>query len=116
MDVGRLSEAIPLYEQVRDAQIAALGPDHPDTLTTLSNLAVAYWKTKQLDKSVPLFEDVLKRAEAKLGRRHPDTQGTLANLGVNYMDAGRVKEAISLLEEAHLAAKSFPRFAGSPLN
>ena len=88
--------------------IAKLGPDHPDTLTALNNLAAAYWKTKQLEKSVPLFEDVLKRKQAKLGRRHPDTLLTVANLGVNYKDAGRLKEAIPLLEEAHQAAKTLP--------
>ena len=54
--------------------MAKLGPDHPDTLTTLNNLAAAYWSAKQLDKSVPLFEDVLKRQGGKLGRQHPDTQ------------------------------------------
>ena len=41
-DAGKLPEAIALFERVRDAQIAKLGPDHPDTLTTLNNLAVAY--------------------------------------------------------------------------
>ena len=97
-----------MFERVRDAQIAKLGPDHPDTLTTLNNLAAAYWRSKQLDKSVPLFEDVLKRLEAKLGRQHPDTQMTVGNLGVNYKDAGRLKEAIPLLEEAYQAAKTIP--------
>jgi tetratricopeptide (TPR) repeat protein len=106
--VGKFPEAIALYERVRDARIAKLGPDHPGTLTTLNNLAATYWQAKQLDKSVPLFEDVLKRKEAKLGRQHPDTQQTLANLGVNYKDAGRLNEAIPLLEEAHQAANRFP--------
>ena len=34
-DAGRLPEAIALLERVRDARDAKLGPDHPDTLTTL---------------------------------------------------------------------------------
>ena len=37
--VGKLPEAIALFERVRDARIAKLGPDHPDTLVTLNNLA-----------------------------------------------------------------------------
>ena len=85
-----------------------LGPDHPDTLATLNNLAGAYWQTKQLDRSVPLFEDLLKRHEAKFGRQHPSTQFVVANLGVNYKDAGRLKKAIPLLEEASQSAKRFP--------
>ncbi len=39
---GRFAEAITLWEQMRDDQVKTLGADHPDTLTTLHNLAVAY--------------------------------------------------------------------------
>ena len=38
---GKLSEAIKLFEQVRDALVTKLGADHPDTLTSLNNLATA---------------------------------------------------------------------------
>ena len=105
-----------MYDRVRDAQIAKLGPDHPDTLATLNNLAAAYWSTKQLDKSVPLFEDVLKRQEAKLGRQHPDTQMTVANLGVNYKDAGRLKEAIPFSRKPIKRRRDSQRFVGSQTN
>src|SRR5262249_11465827 len=74
---GKRPESVALFERVRDAQVAQLGPDHPDTLNTLNNLAVAYWSAKRLDKSVPLFEDVLKQREAKIGRQHPDTLMTV---------------------------------------
>ena len=73
------------------------------------NLAVAFWRSKQLDKSLPLFEDVFKRREAVLGRRHPDTLLTAANLGVNYRDAGRLNEAIPLLEEAYKGSRRNPK-------
>jgi eukaryotic-like serine/threonine-protein kinase len=109
---GKLPEAIALFERVRDAQIAKLGPDNPHTATTVNNLAVAYWMTRQLDKSVPLFEDLVKRGEAALGRRHPEVQKNVANLGVCYKDAGRLKEAIPLLEEAHQTAKNVPPLRG----
>jgi len=87
---------------------AKLGPEHPDTLTSMGSLAMAYWQAKQLDKSIPLFEETLKRQEAKLGRDHPNTLNTVGNLGGNYKDAGRLKEAIPLLEEAYLVAKKYP--------
>jgi eukaryotic-like serine/threonine-protein kinase len=114
---GRRAEAIVLLEQIRDANIADLGPDHPDTLGWLHELGVAYWLAKRLDKSVPLFEDVLKRQEAKLGRRHPNTLLTVGDLGVNYKGSGRLDEAIPLLEEAYRASGKFPnlRQFGAPL-
>ncbi len=115
--MGRLAEAIALYEQVHAAQVKELGADHSETLTTLNNLAGAYWSAKQFDKSVPLFEDLLKRREVKFGRQHPDTLLAVGNLGVNYKDAGRLKEAIPLLEEAYRASRTFPklRFVETPL-
>src|SRR5262249_43427583 len=114
---GRHLEAIALNERVRDAQIAHLGPDHPDTLLTINNLASGYWRTKRLDESVPLFEDLLKRKEARFGRQHLETQITVANLGINYKDSGRRNEAIPLLEEAYHVSDTFPdlRWVGGPL-
>ncbi len=47
-----------LFERVRDAQIAKLGPDHPDTLTTLDNLASAYKAVGRLPEAIALYERV----------------------------------------------------------
>ena len=41
-DAGRAEEAIRLYEQALAAMEGVLGPDHPDTLTSRGNLALAY--------------------------------------------------------------------------
>jgi hypothetical protein len=43
---GRPKEAITLLEQVRDARVKQLGPDHPDTLASQHDLA--RWR-KELD-------------------------------------------------------------------
>jgi tetratricopeptide (TPR) repeat protein len=85
-----------------------LGPDHPNTLTTMNQLGVAYWSAKQLDRSIAVFEDLLRLRKAKLGPDHPDTLRTLANLAVNYRDAGRLEEAIPLFEEALDRASKLP--------
>jgi tetratricopeptide (TPR) repeat protein len=87
---------------------AKLGPDHPDTLNSMNNLAAGYGWAKRLDLSIPLFEEALELQSRKPGRNHPDTQQTVANLGVTYKDAGRVNEAIPLLEEAVASSQRFP--------
>ena len=56
MAAGKLPQAIELFEQVRDSQVKKLGPDHPDTLTTLNALGVAYWRAGKLPHALPLFE------------------------------------------------------------
>ena len=38
-----------------------LGNDHPDTLTMIDNLAVAYGAAGHTERAIPLHEDVLKR-------------------------------------------------------
>ena len=105
---GNPELAVPLLVEVLDGRKARLGPDHTDTLETMNQLGVVYWRLRQFDKSVPLYEELLKLREAKLGRDHVQTVGALTNLGVNYRDAGRLKEAIALLEEAHQRAKKHP--------
>ena len=56
MAAGKLPQAIELFEQVRDSQVKKLGPDHPETLTTLNSLAVAYKRAGKLPHALPLFE------------------------------------------------------------
>ena len=86
---------------------AKLGPDHPDTLTSMNNLGVCYLSVKRLDRSEPLLEEVVRLRIAKSGANHPDTLLAKANLAVGYKDAGRLAEAIPLLEEAADASRQF---------
>ncbi len=51
----------------------------------MNNLAVAYWKEKQLDRSVPLFEEVVRQRKA-VDPQHSDCLMACANLGINYRD------------------------------
>ena len=104
----QVPEAIALFERVRDAQIAKLGPDHPDTLTTLNNLAVTYWRQSNSTNPCLCSKTCSSGKRPSSAASTRSTQLTVANLGVNYKDAGRLKEAIPLLEEAHQAAKNFP--------
>ena len=40
--VGRLAEALKLHEETLALRKAKLGPDHPDTLASMNNLANSY--------------------------------------------------------------------------
>ena len=52
---------------------AKLGPDHPDTLTSMNNLANSYADAGQHDGALKLREETLALRKAKLGPDHPDT-------------------------------------------
>ena len=51
-----------------------LGTDHPDTLTSRSNLAVAYRAAGDLGRAIPLYEQTLTDSVRVLGGDHPQTQ------------------------------------------
>ncbi len=103
-----MTEAIPSFEKLRDAQVKRFGPDHPYTMTTINDLAMTYGQAKQFEKSIPLLEQMLAVQRKKLGELHPDTLQTQANLGVNYRDADRLAEAIPLLEQAYREGRKYP--------
>ena len=89
-------DSIELYEQVLADQERVLGPDHPDTLTTRNNLAVAYRSAGRFGEAIELYKWVLADQERVLGPDHPDTLITRNNLAGAYKDVGRFGEAIEL--------------------
>ena len=62
-----------LFEETLKLRKAKLGPEHPDTLFSMNNLALAYQAAGKPDLALPLFEETLKLKKAKLGPEHPDT-------------------------------------------
>ena len=73
-----------------------LGSDHPDTLTTRNNLAIAYQGAGRTDEAIALHEQNLADHERVLGPDHPETLITRNNLAIAYRAAGRTEEARSL--------------------
>ena len=70
--------SMPLLKEELALRTDELGPDHPDTLTSMNDLAVSYAWAGQLDRALPLFEEVLALRKEKLGDDHPDTLTTLS--------------------------------------
>jgi tetratricopeptide (TPR) repeat protein len=90
---------VPLFEETLKLRKARLGPEHPDTLKTMGNLAGAYRATEKLDLAVPLFEETLKLQKARLGPEHPDTLNTMGNLAGAYDAGGKLDLAVPLFEK-----------------
>jgi tetratricopeptide (TPR) repeat protein len=90
--------AIQQLERALALRRTYLGPDHPDTLASMNNLAGAYKEDGQLDKALPLLEEALGKRQAQLGPDHPDTLFCMNNLAVAYHNAGQLNKAVPLLE------------------
>jgi len=50
-----------------------LGQDHPDTLTSRNNLALAYQDAGRAAEAIPPFEQTLADRQRVLGQDHPHT-------------------------------------------
>jgi serine/threonine protein kinase/tetratricopeptide (TPR) repeat protein len=96
--LGLYEQAVSLFTKAEDLREAALGTDHPDTLTSRNSLAVATLLAGRSAEAIALFEETRKLREARLGTDHPDTLKTCRNLAVAYRAAGRISEAIALDE------------------
>ena len=99
-DIGQYNLAEPLYERALAIREKVLGEEHPDTATTLNNLAWLYESQGRYDEAEPLYERALAIYEKVLGEEHPDTATTLDNLAGLYRNQGRYDEAEPLYERA----------------
>lgn len=77
----------------------ALGPHHPDTLTSRNSLAGSYRASGRLDKAIALYEQTLEDSIRVLGPDHPSTLTSRFNLAGAYRASGRLEEAITLYEQ-----------------
>jgi tetratricopeptide (TPR) repeat protein len=99
-DHARYAEAEPLYQRSLAILEKALGPDHPDTATSLNNLAVLYDNQGRYAEAEPLYQQALVILEEVLGPDHPNTARNLDNLATLYDSQGRHMEAEPLLQRA----------------
>ena len=84
MAQGRYSEAEPLYQRVLAASERVLGPEHPDTIRSVSNLGFLYYTQGRYSEAEPLLKRALAAFERVLGPEHPNTLTILNNLADLY--------------------------------
>jgi tetratricopeptide (TPR) repeat protein len=95
-DQGRLKEAEELEVQVIETRKKVLGAEHPDTLTSMANLASTFWNQGRWKEAEELDVQVMETRKRVLGAEHPGTLTSMANLASTYRNQGRWKEAEEL--------------------
>ena len=105
LGLGYPEKAIGLFSAARATFTRLLGPDHPDTLTSMGEVAGVYRCAGELDRALPLFEEILSRAKSKLDPGHSVTLGSISDLALAYLDAGQFERAVPLLEETYALKK-----------
>jgi predicted nuclease of restriction endonuclease-like RecB superfamily len=66
-------DALQLTEQVIKFYKSKLGEDHPDTLTSMHNLALGYSEAGRQAEALQLTEQVVELYKSKLGEHLSDT-------------------------------------------
>ena len=70
-----------------------LGKEHPDTLTSMSNLAGVLQSQGKYDEAEMMHRQALALRETVLGKKHPDTLTSMNNLARMLESQGKYDEA-----------------------
>ena len=93
---GQCKDAEKFLVEAKEIRSKLLGLEHPDTLTTMDNLASTYRNQGRWAEAESLFVQVMETSSRVLGSEHPDTLTSMGNLASTYRNQGRWAEAESL--------------------
>ncbi|KAH9212847.1 hypothetical protein DL95DRAFT_447360 [Leptodontidium sp. 2 PMI_412] len=93
MNLGRNEAARALLEQVIKIRETTLPETHPDTLTTMSNLASVLLSQGKYADAEAMNRQTLEIKEEVLGKTHPSTLMTMSNLGLVLFSLGKYADA-----------------------
>jgi Tfp pilus assembly protein PilF len=94
------ADARRYYERALAIEEKLLGPDHPDTTTSLNNLGLLLKSQGDLAAARPYYERALAIREKSLGPHHSHTAKSLNNLGVLLWEQGDLAGARPHFERA----------------
>jgi tetratricopeptide (TPR) repeat protein len=77
-----------------------LGEKHPDTISSMADLAATYHAQGRYDEVEGIYQQVLKVRREMPGEKHPDTISSMASLATTYHQQGRYTEAEQLHQTA----------------
>lgn len=78
-----------------EARSRVLGKVHPQTLSSMANLASTYGKQGQWEEAEELEVKVMEAMSGVLGKEHHLTLTAMANLASTYQDQGRGRRRTS---------------------
>ncbi|MBK7956349.1 MAG: tetratricopeptide repeat protein [Candidatus Accumulibacter sp.] len=92
-------ESAHWFRRALAINIHELGDEHPDTLTSMNNLALTLRSQGDLPGARALQEQVLAIRRRVLGDEHPDTLSSMANLASTLRSQGDLPGARALEEQ-----------------
>lgn len=77
-----------------------LGQEHPDTLTSMNNLALVLDSQGKYDEAEEMHRQTLRSREKVLGKEHPDTLTSMNNLALVLDSQGQYDESEKMYRRA----------------
>ena len=93
---GDWKNAEQLEVKVMEMMQKVLGAEHPQTLTSMGNMASTYHDQGRWNEAEQLEVKVMEMRKKLLGAEHPQTLTTMGNLASTYCNQGRWNEAEQL--------------------
>ena len=97
--LGLYPRAQALQQQSMEIRQRVLGPEHPDTLTSMNDLALDLDDSGHYAEAEKLEREALDISRRVLGPEHPDTLMLMSNLGNTLWQEGHYPEAEKLNRE-----------------
>eukprot|EP00741_Cyanophora_paradoxa_P021172 tig00021339_g20435.t1 len=97
---GAFAEALPVFEEAARVQAAALGPEHPDALTSLLFLGEMHSLQGEEAVAQRVLEEVLRVRMRVLGAEHPECATAAHFLASTYSRRGQWDLARGFHQEA----------------
>jgi serine/threonine protein kinase/tetratricopeptide (TPR) repeat protein len=97
--VYEFTSAVPHLERAIELRKTHLGPDHEDTLDSMSHLAETYMWLARHSESIALRQQVLETSREVLGPNHLRTRLSGSRLALSYQFAGQLETSSRLYEQ-----------------
>ncbi|HZP65401.1 MAG TPA: tetratricopeptide repeat protein [Rudaea sp.] len=99
-NLGLFDAALPLQEHALAIRRRILGEEHPDTLTSISEMGLLLENKGKLSESEPYFREALEKRRRILGEEHRDTLESIGDVGNLLFQQGKLSEAEPFFREA----------------
>jgi tetratricopeptide (TPR) repeat protein/tRNA A-37 threonylcarbamoyl transferase component Bud32 len=99
LGLSRQKEALSAFEEAMERSKVKRGPDHPQTLRAMNELATEYRQAGKADLGEPLLRDLVAIWQKKDGAHALNTATALAHLGLNLLAQKKYDEAETVLSD-----------------
>jgi len=96
---GKLDLALPLFEETLKLWKAKLGADHPDTLTTMDNLGLAFCEARKGEQASAILKAFVAAKRKKYPAESPPFAGLVAQVSMDLIGCREYATAETLLRE-----------------